>query len=75
MSATGSEFSSLSVEDKEDLESWYNRQVVNQKMVQPNGGVFSYKQSSADGDDRGDTVTPTEEAFTQGGFKPMGAAA
>lgn len=75
VTATGSEFSSLSIEDKEDLERLYNGESFNRKVDQSNCGAFSYKQSAADREDKGDSVTPTDEAFTQGGFKPLGAAA
>lgn len=70
VAATGSEFSSLPAEAREALENWYNEPVVKQKVVQPNGGPFAYKQSHADEDGNGDSVTPISE-----GFKPIGVTA
>lgn len=67
VAATGSEFSSLPADAREELENWYNEPVAEQKVVQPNGGPFAYKQNHTDEDGNGDSVTLISE-----GFKPMG---
>lgn len=68
------EFSSLSAQEKEDLENWY-KPTSQQKGFQPNGGLITYQQDGAVNGGEGDGSFPATNEFMQSGFKPADIAA